>query len=184
MVGKRTAEEWTAAALVAIAKGGIAAVSVERLARELGVTKGSFYWHFADRAALVESAVLYWEQVATDEVIERLSQVIDPEERLRQLLLMVFSDLEHGPIDVALAARADDEIVGPVIRRVTARRVSFVASIFGQLGLTPARAERQARMALASYMGHFQLRAAMPQDKYLAKPTKAYVEQLLASFLP
>ena len=44
-----TAEDWARAALEAIAEDGVTAVAVEPLARSLGVTKGSFYWHFANR---------------------------------------------------------------------------------------------------------------------------------------
>src|SRR4051794_41764716 len=62
--GKRqlTAEDWTQAALDALARGGVAAVAVEPIAKSLGATKGSFYWHFADRNALLESALDLWER--------------------------------------------------------------------------------------------------------------------------
>src|SRR3954447_26624309 len=56
-----TAEDWELAALEAIREGGLAAVAVEPLARRLGVTKGSFYWHFKDRAALLDAAIHRWE---------------------------------------------------------------------------------------------------------------------------
>ncbi len=52
-----TAADWTEAALVALARGGLAAVGVEPLAKELGATKGSFYWHFADRNELIVSTL-------------------------------------------------------------------------------------------------------------------------------
>ena len=54
-------EQWAEAALGAIATGGIKAVAVEPLAARLGVTKGSFYWHFADRRALIDAALERWE---------------------------------------------------------------------------------------------------------------------------
>ena len=65
-------EDWTRAALAAIADKGTAHVSVERLARELGATKGSFYWHFKDRPALIDAALQRWERDYTDRIIERL----------------------------------------------------------------------------------------------------------------
>src|SRR3954453_8612881 len=71
-VGKRaslTSDDWTRAALEALARGGLAAVAVEPLAKELGATKGSFYWHFADRSALLEAALDLWERRDTDRVI-------------------------------------------------------------------------------------------------------------------
>src|SRR5688500_3247840 len=85
-------EDWTRAALTAIAEGGTANVSVERLARELGATKGSFYWHFKDRPALIEAALQLWERDFTDRIIERLADVPDPRERFKKLLESAFED--------------------------------------------------------------------------------------------
>src|SRR5215203_1169543 len=78
--GKReslTAQDWTQAALEALARGGLAAVAVEPIAKSLGTTKGSFYWHFRDRNALVESALALWEQRDTDRVIEAIDETQD-----------------------------------------------------------------------------------------------------------
>ena len=61
-------EDWAAAALAAIADGGLAAVAVEPLAARLGTTKGSFYWHFANRDALLAAALALWEETTTTDV--------------------------------------------------------------------------------------------------------------------
>lgn len=183
MAPRRTATDWTMAVLEAIAESGVASVSIERLAKELGVTKGSFYWHFADRGEVIESALLIWEERGTLDIIRLLQEVSDPRQRLIALLSLIVTDQEHGPIDVGLAAQADDPVVGPILQRITAARVKFVAELFAQLGLTPARAQRQARLAVASYLGHFQLQAALPGDKYLAKPSKAYLHQMAEMLL-
>src|SRR6266699_616553 len=57
-----TRADWTGAALDALARDGLRAVAVEPLAERLGATKGSFYWHFRDRNALLEAAVAQWER--------------------------------------------------------------------------------------------------------------------------
>ncbi len=62
----------------AIGHRGIEGVAVEPLARELGVTKGSFYWHFPNREALIVAALKRWETRETDEVLERVQQETDP----------------------------------------------------------------------------------------------------------
>src|SRR3954452_16256300 len=54
------AEAWIAAAFDALAEGGIDAVRVEPLAKTLDITKGSFYWHFADRRALFDAMLASW----------------------------------------------------------------------------------------------------------------------------
>ena len=50
--GSITADDWVAASRKMLIKRGISDVKVEPLARELGVTPGSFYWHFQNRDAL------------------------------------------------------------------------------------------------------------------------------------
>ena len=54
-------EDWVQAGLAALAAGGEAAFRVEAVARDLRVTKGSFYWHFQDRAAWRDAVLAYWE---------------------------------------------------------------------------------------------------------------------------
>src|SRR5262245_37612778 len=54
------ADAWIAAAFEALAAGGIDAVRVEPLAKALDITKGSFYWHFADRRALIDAMLGSW----------------------------------------------------------------------------------------------------------------------------
>src|SRR5690606_20383857 len=77
-------EDWTTAAARAMSSGGIEAVRVEALARELGVTKGSFYWHFADGAALLEAVLTRWEEAATA-AMEAAAAQPSPEQRIGSL---------------------------------------------------------------------------------------------------
>src|SRR3546814_7811782 len=81
-----TADCWAEAALDAIAGGGLDAVAVEPLARRLGVTKGSFYWHFANRDALLRAALQRWEQTETDDIVARIGPESDPYVRIVKLL--------------------------------------------------------------------------------------------------
>ena len=75
--------DWSRAAFRALALGGVEAVAVEPIAAELGATKGSFYWHFKNRDALIAATLEEWERRLTDTVIERLERSADPAERLR-----------------------------------------------------------------------------------------------------
>src|SRR5215467_13391709 len=85
-----SAQDWTDAALRALADGGVAAVRIDVLARGLGVTRGSFYWHFADRDALLRAALDQWEQAVTAQVIERMEHVASPLARFEQLVRVAF----------------------------------------------------------------------------------------------
>src|SRR3546814_19576689 len=81
--GRLGAEDWAQAALDLIAENGVAAVAVEPLARRLGVTKGSFYWHFPSRDALLKAALERWESVEQEAVFGTLETIPAPRERLR-----------------------------------------------------------------------------------------------------
>ena len=68
-------------------------MAVEPLAKELGTTKGSFYWHFADRNALLEATLGLWEARDTDRVIAAIDESQDVMTRLRNLLGLAFSSV-------------------------------------------------------------------------------------------
>ena len=155
-------DDWAQAALDAIAEGGVGAVAVEALAPKVGASKGSFYWHFADRAALIQAAVELWERTRTESVIADVEGIDDGRDRLRRLFASAFANPRGGRVEAALSARADDPGVGPVLRRVTERRLSYVASIFAKLGFDAVDARRRSLIAYSVYLGFFSLRDASP----------------------
>src|SRR5258708_7678611 len=103
-------DDWTAAALDAIAEGGLAAVAVEPLAVRLGVTKGSFYAHFASRDELIEAVLARWEESHSRTGLLRFSEIADPAERLRQVLLaaVTFSQRSQSSVHVSLLGELGD----------------------------------------------------------------------------
>src|SRR5690242_19694587 len=85
-----TPQDWADAALAAIAEGGLAAVAVEPLAARLSTTKGSFYWHFANRDALMRAALERWEEQTTTAVIRDVTADANgPAHQLRMLIIRV-----------------------------------------------------------------------------------------------
>lgn len=178
---KRTLNDWTEAALESIADGGVASISVEGLAKELGVTKGSFYWHFTGRDALIAAALELWVSQVEAEVEALAADTDDPIERVRSFVSSVLVDPQQGYVDLALGASAGIEVVSSAVQRVSDARLGLLSKALRQLGMTPAQSERQARMVLASYLGHIQLRISLDGDKYLAKASKAYTDQLMES---
>ena len=93
-----SAEDWAQAALDLIAELGVAAVAVEPLARRLGVTKGSFYWHFPSRDALLVAALERWEKVEQETVFGTLEVIADPAQRLRALFALVAHEFKSHVI--------------------------------------------------------------------------------------
>jgi AcrR family transcriptional regulator len=157
-----SAADWADAALAAIGTGGLAAVAVEPLATTLGTTKGSFYWHFANRDALVTAALARWEEHSTDAVIESLRHEPDPAVRLRLLVYRVIANAGRDRLEVNLLAAADHPLVEPVLRRVTERRIDYVAGLFRAVGLPAREARRRALLAYSAYVGQAQLVARLP----------------------
>jgi AcrR family transcriptional regulator len=149
-------EDWTRAALDALEAGGVAAVAVDRLAKRLGATRGSFYWHFRDRRELIETALAQWERENTTELIPQAEAIADPVARLRLLFREVY-ERPVDPIEIALAAAADEPLVERAFARVTATRIEFLRRIFLDLGLPADVAGNRAWLAYAFYVGHHQL---------------------------
>jgi AcrR family transcriptional regulator len=145
------AERWEQAALEAFERGGAAAVAVEPLARALGVTKGSFYWHFKNRQALLAAAVGRWERLHVDAPLERAGAITDPRARLDALLGAASS--KPPTIFLRMLEGVDEPVVAAAVTRAAELRVAFLERAFGDLGLTPARARRQALFAYSAYVG-------------------------------
>ena len=142
-----SADDWAQAALDLVAEQGVAAVAVEPLARRLGVTKGSFYWHFPSRDALLQAALERWEAIEQESVFGSLEAVPDPRERLRQLFLLVAHEVKPHVIYSELLKALDHPAVQPVINRVSQRRLDYLVASFRQAGLGRTDAQHRARLA-------------------------------------
>ena len=147
---------WTNAALELLATSGIDGVRIEFLAKQLAVTKGSFYWHFKDRDALHDSMLSHWRRRATLSLIERLDQgEASPEARLRRLLrLPIVGKKSSRAADVELAirlwGRRDPRAQG-ALEEVDHLRLRYIGGLLQECGVNEG--EAQARAVLAySYM--------------------------------
>ncbi|MBA3264624.1 MAG: TetR/AcrR family transcriptional regulator [Thermoleophilaceae bacterium] len=156
--GKRllNRQDWTRAALDSLAEGGVAGVAIDRLAKQLGASRGSFYWHFRDRRELIDAALEQWEREDTTELIPDAEAISDPVERLRYVFREVY-ERPADEIEIALAAAADDPLVASAFARVTHARLQFLRRIFVELGLEDHEADDRAWLAYAFYIGHHHL---------------------------
>lgn len=154
-------DSWIDAALELLLQSGPDAVAVQPLARQLGTTKGSFYWHFTSRDDLLRATLDRWETVATDGVIASVeSRSDDPRTRAELLVAEVTTDRHPG--ELLLLAGTDHPDVAAAVERVTQRRIEYVARLLRTAGLTPAVAQRRATLAYAAYLGHAQLGRSVP----------------------
>jgi len=131
---------WIEKSLEILASAGVAAIRVEVLARELDVTKGSFYWHFRDRAALLTATIAEWRNRTTTNVVQHLwGQPQDPRTKLRRLWQICFSgraDNPGGRLEVAIRQWAlHDATVAATVAQNDAERIVFVEELYHELGV-------------------------------------------------
>jgi len=179
-----SAEDWAQAALDLIAEQGVSAVAVEPLARRLGVTKGSFYWHFPSRDALLQAALERWESVEQESVFGSLEAVPDPRERLRKLFQLVGHEVKPHIIYSELLKALDHPAVQPVIDRVSQRRLEYLVASFRQAGLVRQDAIHRARLTYAAYVGFLQLSLQLQQPRMTHDEFETYLEHVISTLIP
>jgi len=146
---------WIEAGLKALGEGGPDAVRVEALATSLGVSKGGFYWHFTDRRALLEEMLDSWERTVADDVIALLeSRPAAARAKLQQLFELAPS--VDFPVELAIREWARrDHAVAERMRRVDNRRMEYLRSLFGQLGLEEDEVETRSLIAFSLFIGTY-----------------------------
>ena len=179
------ADDWEIEALEALASEGLSAVNVQSLARKLGVTKGSFYWHFADREALLQATLARWEASYTERVIALLDAIEDPRKRLEQLIVGISASKRAWRIHVALGAEAAHEpLVASTLARVTRRRVDYLEECYVALGFARRVARRRALLAYSTYVGIIHLRSEAVGELPSGASLRAYVAHVVDTLVP
>lgn len=181
-----TPDDWIDAARELIATSGIAALAVEPLARTLGVTKGSFYWHFSDRNALLTAVLERWEREGTDARIAASERLADPRQRLARLIDETFTD-DFGTnrnINLALLDASRHPLVQPVLRRTTARRLDHLEACYRELGFNARTARLWALHGYAAYLGTLRLQRDLPEHAPHGQLDAAYRRHLKTALIP
>ena len=165
------------AGLEALRKGGVGAVRVERLAADVGVTKGSFYHHFRDRGALLEEVLEYWAREMTDAEFERIQTLRGG---LAPRLIALAEDVLQkgmGRYDPAVRAWArEDRKVAAAVAQVDRRRIKALAGFFEEGGFAPGEARVRARTFYTFLLGEPQVRAPAREAGELEKMVKILTE--------
>ena len=177
-----TSSDWVEGALQLISEAGLRALTVETLAARLGVTKGSFYWHFKGRSELLVDALKRWEHRATTDAMTGLAAVTDARQRLILMLNAASQPPRSRSLYAALAAAADDPVVRRVLNRVASGRIGFLETCYRELGLSAPQAKANAVLAYAAYRGLLQLAHEAPA--VLPDDWSAYAESVLEALCP
>jgi AcrR family transcriptional regulator len=180
-----SANDWLNAALDEIAGHGVHALAVEPLARRLGVTKGSFYWHFENRDALLKGAIELWERQEQETLFDVVEPIADPRERLRRLFTQVSEELRTHIIYGELLKSLDHALVKPIMSRVVKSRLDFLARAFRQIGLDRQQAQHRALLCYSVYAGFLQLslQLGMPRFNEHAQ-FEGFIDHTIATLIP
>ena len=149
-------EDWLLQGIETLRGGGIDEVRVEPMARKLGVTKGSFYWHFKDRGEFLDGLLEYWETEMTDKIRGHVAHAEGQPQRQLLALLEHIVNEEINRYDAAVRAWAlYDERAAKVVRRVDERRLAYVRQLFLDMGFSPEQAEIRSRMSYHYVVGEY-----------------------------
>ena len=144
-----TPQDWIDAGTSLLTESGIGAVKVETLAAELGVTRGSFYHHFADREGLLQAMLDHWAQRFTFDIADQVRGLgLDPGTTLLAMMKMIRS---QGLAEKDAPFRAwalHDPLAREVLERVDRARLATIRSQFEGLGFSATDAENRARLFL------------------------------------
>jgi len=167
-------EQWIKAARAKLIVGGVGQVRVEVLARELGVTPGSFYWHFKDKADLLDALREDWERQNSAPLFSAVAAAPrDPDAMLDALMEAWIKEAGFDPAyDAAMRdwARTSPE-VEQAVHREDERRIELITSIYHTAGVTGEDAMIRARIVHYHQVGYYAMRVReTPEQRRILKP--------------
>ncbi len=150
MTEQLSADDWIKAGLKALAKSGFTALKADPLAKAVGVSRGSFYWHFADLGAFHAAVLKRWREIAAEQIIADVE--VASGEPLKALLRRTFGarlDLERAVRNWA----AFDAAAQAAVRAIDRRRLDYIETLLEKRGLDAATAQARARILYWTFLG-------------------------------
>jgi AcrR family transcriptional regulator len=152
MTKRLTARDWIDFGLATLARAGFAALKADVLARKLGVSRGSFYWHFADLGAFHARVIERWKQVATEAIIADLERYDSREERFDALLRRALSG--GAALEIRMRAWAESNAAAArALRHIDRRRCGYIERLLVEAGVAPAAAATRTQVLYWAYLG-------------------------------
>jgi len=146
-------KDWLRAASLRLASDGVESVRVELLARDMGVSKGSFYWHFRDRDDLLSQLLSLWENEEINWIEAAVTGVHSPPSRWARFIHRC-SAPDRLRLEVAIRSWARKERgVAFRVSTMEKRRASYLEAILGEIGFTRSAAAQWSELALLTYLG-------------------------------
>jgi AcrR family transcriptional regulator len=175
-----SADDWLQAGYTLLAEEGARALKIERLCRQVGATRGSFYWHFEDmdsyRAALVESWKAFREQDR-----QSLAEIdaLPPRDRLSAMMIALVRP-QHWILERAMREWArTDEAAAANIRDADRRLLRSVAKAYRDCGFSAEDAKLRAELTFAAGIGLLHLTQSASQAQKAAQHER-FLDLMLA----
>jgi AcrR family transcriptional regulator len=165
MADQLSARDWLDQGLKVLAEGGFTALKAEPLAKAMGVSRGSFYWHFADIGAFHAAILKRWREVAAEQIIADVEATSDNPVQL--LLRRAFG----GRLALENAVRSWatlDPLARAAVQAIDRRRLSYVESMLRASGLSPAVARARAQILYWAFLGFALSDKPLPRAKQQA----------------
>lgn len=179
-----SAADWEEAALDMIGQKGVPALAVEPLARRLEVTKGSFYWHFASRDALLSAALARWERDDQALFSAALARHKQPRSKMLHMFRLTLKQTRSHRLFASLFAAADDPLVRPVVQRVTDARIGLLESGLREAGMAAEQAQHRARLTFFSYLGFLQYYRRFRSARLPRPSLENYLQHVTETLVP
>lgn len=130
---QHTKASWIEAGFSALKNSGATALRAETLAKHLGTTKGSFYWHFADVPTYQDAVIDSWRNETLNAIVTQLSAAGTPQKRLHALGTQILSD----QVDPAMRAWAKSHpYARQTITQIDEQRLTYISTLLASLGIT------------------------------------------------
>jgi len=164
-----TRQDWIEQGLKTLAETGVETVRVEPLAKVMGVTKGSFYWHFKNREDFLEAILQEWVKCQTNSIIEQV-EALGGDATTKLLYLFELAIQDDGRAENAIRAWAtSNSKITTVLAQVDQRRLNYTKDLFLQVGFAPFEAMVRARMVYYALVGEFTIGTRSDQTERLAE---------------
>ena len=147
-----SAQDWVNQGLKTLAKSGFTALKAEPLAKAMGVSRGSFYWHFADISAFHAAILKHWREIAAEAIIAGVEASSGHENPLVVLLRRVFG--ERLTIENAVRIWASvDPAARAAVQAIDRRRLGYIEGLMTKSGLPADTARARAQILYWAFLG-------------------------------